>query len=325
MANPEKATYDDVSDDNYIDPFDEEDDDNERGPIVIVIALITLAALLAVLYVGVEFGRREGAGGGPQIIRAETTPAKSVPENRGGIEIPHTDKTVFDAISGKQAEEPEELLPPPEEPMVRPETAAVPEGAAPAGEEAPSQTPEEVAPTDIDVATAQEALTDLIEQQAANNAEPAPEAAASAQTALSPPPAEPVAEVPSASTAPTAEAAPTEETPQAAEPALEFEAVPEAQETLTARVQQPSAVIQDPHFVQVTSVRTRDDAMVAWRGLEGRFGPLVSQFEPDIQTVDLGDRGIYHRVRVGPLEGRGEAQNLCSQFKQQGQDCIIVK
>lgn len=314
MANPEKAVYEDFSDDNYIDPFDEDDTDNERGPIVIVIALITLAALLAVLWVGVNLGRREGQSG-PPILRADTSPAKSVPENRGGLQIPHTDKTVFDAINGKQADEPEELLPPPEEPLTLPE-AASPEVAAVADDAASAS-------TDIDVAQAQEALTNLIEEQSGTGEEASAEPEQTT-AALAPPP-EPAAsaslEAPAETATATGAAAPGADD----ELRLEFETQPVAEEPEVAAVADPAPVITDPYFVQVTSVRTKNDALVAWDRLEGKFGALVAGYEPDIQTVDLGNRGIYHRLRVGPLEGRDAAQGLCGQFKQQGQDCLAVK
>ena len=310
MANSEKAVYEDFSDENYIDPFDEDDSDNERGPIVIVIALITLAALLGVLWVGVNLGRQDGQNG-PPILRAETAPAKSVPENRGGLQIPHTDKTVFDAINGKKAEEPEELLPPPEEPIIQAEAPAP---------EAPSGTASATG-TDVNATDAQSALDTLIEEQTET-----PTATAEAPTepeetvaALSPPPAAaeptptPVAE-------PTAPATPNPNAELQLEvttpPAVEVEPVP---------TEAPTPVITDPFFVQVTSVRTRNDALAAWDRLQGKFGTLISAYQPDIQKADLGNRGIYHRLRVGPLEGREAAANLCSQFKQQGQDCITVK
>ena len=314
MANTEKAVYEDFSDDNYIDPFDEDDADNERGPIVIVIALITLAALLAVLWVGVNLGRREGQSG-PPILRAETSPAKSIPENRGGLQIPHTDKTVFDAINGKQADEPEELLPPPEEPLVLPETAAAPSDTGIASEEASGGV------TDVNVAEAQQALTDLIEEQSGAGGTPttAPE---ETTAALSPPPGQGAPDASSpAETAPAAETA----VPEAnGELRLEFETLPKTEQT-EAVAAEPAPVITDPYFVQVTSVRTRNDALVAWDRLEGKFGSLVAGYKPDVQTVDLGNRGIYHRLRGGPLEGRDAAQGLCSQFKQQGQDCLAVR
>ncbi len=317
MANPEKAVYEDLSDDNYIDPFDEEESESERGPIVIVIALITLAALLGVLWVGVKLGAREGASG-PPILRADTAPAKSVPENRGGLEIPHTDKTVFDAINGKQAEEPEELLPPPEEPLILPETAATPE--TPAVAEA---TGEDVG-TDINVAEAQAALTDLIREQSGEpETPPVDQSASGTDVAPAPPPAAAEPEAPAAPQE-TASATPTTN----GEVPLEFEKVPKPDSNLATAApadQPPAAAMADPFFVQVTSVRTEADAQAAWGRLQGKFGGLVASYGPDIQTVDLGERGIYHRLRVGPLDGRDAASGLCGQFKQQGQDCIVVK
>ncbi len=311
MANSEKAVYEDFSDDNYIDPFDEEDSDNERGPIVIVIALITLAALLGVLWVGVNLGRQDGQSG-PPILRAETAPAKSVPENRGGLQIPHTDKTVFDAINGKQADEPEELLPPPEEPIIQAEAPA-PE-AAPSGAEA-------AAGTDVNVTDAQAALDTLIEEQVETPAASTdvPSEPEETVAALSPPPgaAEPAA-------TPVAEP----EAPAVPDPNAELQlevTTPPVAEVEPVPTETPTPVVTDPFFVQVTSVRTRNDALAAWDRLQGKFGSLIAAYQPDIQKADLGNRGIYHRLRVGPLQGREAAANLCAQFKQQGQDCITVK
>ncbi len=56
------------------------------------------------------------------IIKAEETPYKTKPEDPGGMEFPHRDKQIYDAIAGeapKDSMKIEDILPPPEEPVVR--------------------------------------------------------------------------------------------------------------------------------------------------------------------------------------------------------------
>ena len=41
---------------------------------------------------------------------------------------------------------------------------------------------------------------------------------------------------------------------------------------------------------------------------------ILGRYQPNIQRADLGDRGVYYRVRVGPFAG-GDAQRLCDDLK----------
>lgn len=52
------------------------------------------------------------------ILRADVTPYKVVPEDRGGMEIPHMDSTIYETLQArKQMERQEQLLPPTETPF----------------------------------------------------------------------------------------------------------------------------------------------------------------------------------------------------------------
>jgi len=77
-------------------------------------------------------------------------------------------------------------------------------------------------------------------------------------------------------------------------------------------------------LVQVTAVRSEQEAVSAYRGLQQRYPGILGAFQPNIVRADLGDRGIYYRVRVGPFSG-GDATRLCEDLKAAGADCIIAR
>jgi cell division septation protein DedD len=78
------------------------------------------------------------------------------------------------------------------------------------------------------------------------------------------------------------------------------------------------------YFVQVASLRSQSEANSLWDKLSADMGDVItSSHYADVKRVDLNERGIYYRLRVGGLSGKDAAQNMCTQFKARGQDCII--
>lgn len=76
--------------------------------------------------------------------------------------------------------------------------------------------------------------------------------------------------------------------------------------------------------VQVTSQKSEAAAMSAFRSMQSRYAEVLGRYQPNVQRADLGDRGTYYRVRVGPFAGDG-ASRVCAALKAAGGDCIIVK
>ena len=77
--------------------------------------------------------------------------------------------------------------------------------------------------------------------------------------------------------------------------------------------------------VQVASVREQSDANNIWNRLEQKFPSLSGRAYSDIKRVDLGDKGIYYRLRVAGLADKSSAQTLCANFKAGGQDCLVTR
>jgi hypothetical protein len=46
---------------------------------------------------------------------------------------------------------------------------------------------------------------------------------------------------------------------------------------------------------------------------------------PDVQEANLGAKGTYHRLLVGPPGSRGQASALCTELKAAGyKDCWVM-
>jgi hypothetical protein len=76
------------------------------------------------------------------------------------------------------------------------------------------------------------------------------------------------------------------------------------------------------YLVQVSSQRSEEAANSTFRSLQNRFPNVLGSYQPDIQRADLGAKGVYFRVRVGPF-AQAEAQQVCDSLKSAGGDCII--
>jgi hypothetical protein len=79
------------------------------------------------------------------------------------------------------------------------------------------------------------------------------------------------------------------------------------------------------YLVQLSSQRSEEQAIAAFDGLKQRFPSLLGNHNPNIQRADLGDRGVYYRVRVGPMADQTVATQFCEQLKSSGGSCFVTR
>ncbi len=77
-------------------------------------------------------------------------------------------------------------------------------------------------------------------------------------------------------------------------------------------------------LVQVSAQRTEDAARSTYRSLQARYPSILGPYQAAIIRADLGDRGIYYRVRIGPFSGN-DATRLCDDLKSAGGECILAR
>ena len=79
------------------------------------------------------------------------------------------------------------------------------------------------------------------------------------------------------------------------------------------------------YAVQVTSERSESNAQAALQALQAKYPNQLSGRQPIIRRADLGAKGIYYRVLVGPFASAEEATGLCSKLKAAGGNCIVQR
>jgi cell division septation protein DedD len=77
--------------------------------------------------------------------------------------------------------------------------------------------------------------------------------------------------------------------------------------------------------VQLASTRSDAEARQTYGALQKRFPQVLSQYQPLIQSANLGERGIFYRLRVGPFSTQADAVTVCSAYKEAGGECIVQK
>lgn len=63
---------------------------------------------------------------------------------------------------------------------------------------------------------------------------------------------------------------------------------------------------------------SRIDALKQFADMQQKYGMILQNKTPDVQEANLGEKGTYHRLLVGPPGSRDSASSVCTQLKAQG-------
>lgn len=274
-----------------------------RRLLAIAVAVIAFGGFAGLIYYAYSKGREAGSSGIAPIIRAGDGPTKVRPDQPGGMQVPDQDKEVYSRIGPEQGsggQRVENLLPPPEQPLPRTALRQVPE-PPPGAMLGPATAPPLPPPPPIaGVGTPQG-----LDTGPAATPSPAPPAA-SAPPAPPAPPQAPAARA----TPPSKAAAP----PRAASPAPQ-------------RPPQTAAIAPaaGSYRVQLVALRSEEAALAEWDKLKKANPDLFNGLNPNVVRVDLGAKGVYYRLQVGPLAGEPQATDLCEKAKSRKLGCIVVR
>jgi hypothetical protein len=206
-------------------------------------------------------------------------------------------------------------VPPPKPPSTpaQPAATAAPAGASQAAQADPPPAPPKPAPA----------------KPPAANAQAEKPAAGTQIAAVEPQQATPPAVAPSAKPAAPAAAAKPRGATNA--PVNLLAAAPVRTPAAPARAATPpptaaAATASGSGFVvQVSSQRSQADAQSSLANLQRQFGSVLGGLPTDIRQVDLGNKGIYYRVRVGGWPSRADAVSLCEKLRAAGGKCIVTQ
>lgn len=326
--------YDGHGDPNEADyGYDIEDEEEapapRRGPraYVVVSALVGAIAAGGGLAYGYKSLGSGPADGTTPIVRAERGPAKAKPSDPGGREIAHTDKKFINRLTddksgGQRFSDANAAL------------AAAPDSGAASSTDsdgAPRKVttlvvnrdgsmtpPNPVVPLPQNSGSPLGGGVPGMVIEGLNTGSQRPQLRGSAVVESQPPavavPAKPQI---------IARATPAPEPQRAPRKPIQREETVAAAAPAKAKPVQPAA---GNGFVSVlTSQKSRMDALKAFADMQQKYTDVLQNRTPDVREVDLGDKGVWHRLVIGPPASREAANTVCTQLKAHGYSgCWVV-
>ena len=128
---------------------------------------------------------------------------------------------------------------------------------------------------------------------------------------------------PAAAPAPVAQAAPPPAAAPAADPAP-VAAIPPKPKVAAADAA-PVPAKPSQYVVQVGSKQNQTEALATFADMQQKYPTLLASYRPMVQKADLGAKGVWYRLRIGPIIDKSAATKLCGQLKSQGHpDCLVM-
>jgi cell division protein FtsN len=84
---------------------------------------------------------------------------------------------------------------------------------------------------------------------------------------------------------------------------------------------QTAAATAGAFVVQIGAFKDDGEAAGQWQTFKKKNADLTGALKPDIKRVDLGAKGIWYRLRVGPFETKQNAVAFCEVLKTRGVAC----
>ena len=100
---------------------------------------------------------------------------------------------------------------------------------------------------------------------------------------------------------------------------------PEAKPKPAAQPAAATPAAATKYVVQVGSKKNQTDALASFADMQQKYPKLLASYRPMVQKADLGAKGVWYRLRIGPIVDKTAATKLCSQLKSQGlPDCLVM-
>lgn len=85
------------------------------------------------------------------------------------------------------------------------------------------------------------------------------------------------------------------------------------------------AALSGDYLIQIAALRSEEVAQSEWDRLSKIHSSLLGSYRPMIVRADLGERGIFYRLRAGPLKDRPAAEELCAALASENVGCLVVR
>ena len=99
---------------------------------------------------------------------------------------------------------------------------------------------------------------------------------------------------------------------------------PAAEKTTTAASEQTKEANAGGFLLQIGSYKSEAEATASWQTYKSAH-PVVAAYASDIHRAELGAKGTWYRLRVGPFSSLTEANAACAKIKASGGNCFPAK
>ena len=241
------------------------------------------------------------------LLRPEAGPVKVRPNNPGGLEVPYRDKLVYKRLSNGGSDAPvvERLLSAPESPLPLPKPELrTPESKQPITAKVPSL-------KDVMNVTPPKPAPPLVANQSPDH---------TVSSGKHSPIISGQSKKTSTMTRPL-----TSDSKEAQQLAQE-KIIPKMTNAFVSNKKRTSEPKSKVYQVQLAASRSSERARTEWDRLRKKNFDLVGDLELRVVRVDLGkEKGVFFRLRVGPLSNVSEARQLCSALKKRRIGCLVVR
>src|SRR5215467_6987784 len=310
-----------------------------------LLGAIALGGALAFAYK--QSGGGIGAGDQPPVVQADARPVKEAPDDPGGKDFPHKNKLIYDRLQNGDEAEADHLVPRQEDVAVPALPPSTDIASAPAAPTPVASTDLATPPTTQSVDSSAPATVTSVDDPNAADGGPrkvktmvvrpdgsmtppsgAAPAAAPAEMQLAagtPAPAQ-AAAADQAASAPAPDAAAAASAPQQGATAPSAPAKPKpAAQTASVTPGAAPAAASTKYVVQVGSKKNQTEALASFADMQQKYPTLLANYRPMVQKADLGAKGVWYRLRIGPITDKTAATKLCTQLKSQGlPDCLVT-
>jgi cell division protein FtsN len=111
---------------------------------------------------------------------------------------------------------------------------------------------------------------------------------------------------------------------------IEQNKAPPASEARPAPPTEPSKpttpdIASGQYVLQIGSYPTRAEAEASWDSFKSKHASVVQDLSDDIKAADLGGKGTWYRLRLGPFTEKGAANAACEKIKAAGGSCFLTR
>ena len=76
--------------------------------------------------------------------------------------------------------------------------------------------------------------------------------------------------------------------------------------------------------VHLASYRSHAAAVEGWSELRQRFNPVLGSLDPRVTEVEIDGRGTFYRLKAGPFQSWGSANEVCDYLRTSSWSCAVM-